>query len=173
MVKTLLCVILPIFSKEVLHKCLEIKLPVLKKKSSNRCVKADGLFIYDFNKNSVFLIKSCVIDPTCKAQQRKTRSGLYAHTYQVLIVQSAPAPAPRLASNALPPSHPNARAAWMRVGSWGFSLAPGRTMSTLLSFPLATFLPASKKILMLNIDVIMKKITEVLPLAVGRCLSLI
>lgn len=108
MAKTLLCVILPIFSKEVFCKCLEIKFPVLKK-SSNRCVKADGLFIYNFNKNSVFLIKSCVIHPTCKAQQRKTRSGLYTHAYQVLITRSAPVPAPSLASDALPPPIPPQR----------------------------------------------------------------
>lgn len=137
-------------------------------------MKADGLFIYDFNKNSVSLIKSCVIHPTCKAQQRKTRSGLHTHTYPVPIRRSAPAPALRLASGALLPALPSAaRAAWMRVGSSAFGLAPGRMMATLRGFPLATSLPASNRILTLNIDIIVKQITEVLPLAVGRCLSLI
>lgn len=116
MVKTPPCVILPILSKEVFQKCLEIKMPVLKN-PSNRCVKAAGMYIYDSNKNSVFLIKSCVIHPTCKAQQKKTRSRLCAHTDQVLIMQTASVPALSLASNVVPPSLlPNQRPGYLDEG---------------------------------------------------------
>lgn len=56
-------------------------------------------------------------------------------------------------------------------GSWGFSLTPGKTMATLISFAIATSLPASNKIRTLHIDEVMQEVTEALP--VGKCLSLI
>lgn len=140
---------------------------VKEKKSSSRFVKADGLFICSINMNSVFLIKWCVINPTCTAHQRQTRSGLYAHTSPGSGYTKCSA---ALARAELPPSHPSTSTRW--GGSWGFSLAPGKIMGTLFSFvALVTSLPASNKIRTWHIDEVMQEVTEVLP--VGKCLSLI